>query len=93
MDVKYYILLPKQEDVGSSLDLIQWTALLKSVSAYDMYRKKNGKLTPTGIAAFLILDQEFPRSMMQCLMRAEQSLHNITGSNEGFSNKAEKKLR
>jgi uncharacterized alpha-E superfamily protein len=35
-------LSPKQ--VGSSLDLIQWAALL-SVSAYDMYRKKYGKLS------------------------------------------------
>ncbi|GAA3597639.1 alpha-E domain-containing protein [Flavivirga amylovorans] len=93
LDVKYHILLPTQESIGSPLDLIQWTALLKSVSAYDMYRKKNGKLTPIGISGFLILDREFPRSMMQCLTRAEQSLYKITGSDDGFSNEAEKKLK
>lgn len=92
LDVKYHILLTSTEEVGSPIDLIQWAALLKSVSAYDMYRKKNGKLTPNGISDFLILDKLFPRSMLRCLMQAEQSLQVITGNTEGFSNNAEKQL-
>ena len=44
LDVKYHMLLPNSKAVGSPFDLIQWAALLKSVSAYDMYRKKYGKL-------------------------------------------------
>jgi uncharacterized alpha-E superfamily protein len=92
LDVKYHMLLPTPDSVGSPLDLIQWSALLKSVSAYDMYRKKNGKLSSTGIAEFLILDKVFPRSMLSCLMHAEQSLYLITGGNGGYSTVAEKKL-
>jgi len=92
LDVKYHILLPAPEAVGSPLDLVQWSALLKSVSAYDMYRKKNGKLTSQGIADFLILDKEFPRSMLRCLINAEQSLKKISGSNGGNSNNSEKQL-
>lgn len=92
LDVKYHILLPTEEEIGSPADLIQWAALLKSVSAYDMYRKKNGKLTPAGISEFLILDKVFPRSILRCLMHAEQSLHTITGSGDGYSNHAEKQL-
>lgn len=60
LDAKYHLLLDSPQSIGSSLDLIQWAALLKSVSAYDMYRKKFGKLTPSYIAEFLILDTEFP---------------------------------
>lgn len=92
LDVKYHILLPSSATVGSSLDIIQWSSLLKSVSAYDMYRKKYGKLTPSDISEFLIFDSEFPRSILSCLMATEQSLHAITGSQYGFSNSAEKQL-
>lgn len=92
LDVKYHILLTSPKQVGSSLDLIQWAALLKSVSAYDMYRKKHGKLSGATIAAFLILDKEFPRSMLSCLAYAEISLKRLTGSDEGFKNDAQKQI-
>ncbi|HSH20318.1 MAG TPA: alpha-E domain-containing protein [Draconibacterium sp.] len=92
LDVKYHMLLPTPKEVGSPFDIIQWAALLKSVSAYDMYRKKNGKLTPIGISEFLILDKVFPRSMLKCLIQAEQSLQFVSGNSEGFSNKAGKQL-
>lgn len=92
LDVKYHILLKSPKLIGSSLDLIQWAALLKSVSAYDMYRKKHGKLTASNIAEFLILDTEFPRSMLACLINAEQSLKMLSGSDIGFANNAQKQI-
>lgn len=92
IDVKYHILLTNPKDVGSSRDLMQWAALLKSVSAYDMYRKKYGKLTALNITEFLILDQRFPRSILCCLIQAEKSLQEITGSTGGFTCDAEKQL-
>ncbi len=92
LDVKYHMLLPNPEAVGSPIDLLQWTALLKSVSAYDMYRKKNGKLTPVGISQFLVLDTIFPRAMLSCLIHAEQSLNIIAGSAGGGANSAQKQL-
>jgi len=92
LDVKYHMLLPATESVGSPFDLIQWAALLKSVSAYDMYRKKYGKLNSSSICEFLVLDKVFPRSMLRCLAHAEQSLHKITGGGEGYSNSAEKQI-
>ena len=92
LDVKYHILLSSPKQVGSSLDLIQWAALLKSVSAYDMYRKKYGKLNAPSIAEFLILDKEFPRSMLACLISAEQSLQTLSGIDIGFKNSAQKQI-
>lgn len=81
LDVKYYILLPSVRDVGSTLDELQWMALLKSASAYEMYRKQGQhRISPMDVAAFLILDQEFPRSVRSCILEAERSLHLITGS-------------
>lgn len=79
VDVKYFILLPSVYDVGTTLDELQWIALLKSASAYEMYRKWQHRITPQGVASFLILDRQFPRSIQFCLIQAERSLHHITG--------------
>ncbi len=92
LDVKYHILLSTPQAVGTPFDLSQWAALLKSVSAYDMYRKKYGKLTALNISEFLILDKVFPRSINFCLIEAEKSLNAITGNEGGFTNSAEKQL-
>jgi uncharacterized alpha-E superfamily protein len=81
LDVKYFLLLPSAEYVGSTIDEIGWIALLKSASAYEMYRKRGmHRITPVDVAEFLILDHEFPRALRFCLKEAERSLHHITGT-------------
>ena len=92
LDVKYHMILPSPETVGSPFDLIHWASLLRSVSAYDMYRKSHGKLLASNIAEFLILGRMFPRSILYCLIRAEYSLHRITGNEFGHYNDAERQL-
>jgi uncharacterized alpha-E superfamily protein len=84
LDVKYFILLPSVRDVGTPLDELQWIALLKSASGYEMYRKRQHRILPQGIAEFLILDREFPRSIQFCLIHAERSLHRITDGTPGI---------
>src|SRR6516225_2543123 len=83
LDVKYFILLPSSAEVGTPLDLIQWSALLKSASAFQMYHRSRGRISPSQVADFLILDREFARAMRFCLNHAERSLHCITGSPRG----------
>jgi uncharacterized alpha-E superfamily protein len=93
LDVKYYILLPSVADVGTAIDTIQWSALLESASALEMYRKRHGRITPNKVADFLILDREFPRAMHYCLIEAEGSLCAITGNRGGrIYTSAEQKL-
>jgi uncharacterized alpha-E superfamily protein len=93
VDVKYYILLPSISEVGTPVDITQWSALLKSTGALDMYRKTFGRITPDKVAHFLILDRDFPRAMRFCLIQAEESLHAITATPLGsFSNPAERRL-
>ncbi len=93
LDVKYFILLPSVQDVGTPLDTIQWSALLKSASALEMYRKRHGRISPEEVIEFLILDAEFPRALRFCLRGAEESLHAITGMPQGtFRNQAERRL-
>lgn len=93
LDVKYFMLLPSGEAVSDTLDQIGWMALLKSASAYEMYRKRSQRITPTGVAAFLILDREFPRSIRVCFEQAEASLHQIVGTPIGtWQNSVERTL-
>ncbi len=93
LDVKYFLLLPKADDVGTPYDNIQWAAVLKSASALEMYRKKYHGIFPQCVAEFLILDDLFPRAMRHCVIKAEESLHKITGTAKGaISNPAEKSL-
>jgi uncharacterized alpha-E superfamily protein len=93
LDVKYFYLLPSAEWVGTPLDQIQWMALLKSASAYEMYRKCQHRITPSGVAEFLILNRQFPRSIHFCLWQAEQCLHQITSTPAGtWCNSAERAL-
>ena len=93
LDVKYFILLPQVEYVGTPYDNLQWSALLRSASALEMYRKRFHLITPSNVASFLILDREFPRAINRCVVEAESSLHAITGSPLGqFSNQSERLL-
>ncbi|MBF2079503.1 MAG: alpha-E domain-containing protein [Synechococcales cyanobacterium T60_A2020_003] len=93
LDVKYYILLPSVNYVGTTLDELQWIALLKSASAYEMYRKRQHRITPQSVAEFLVLDREFPRSILFCLTQAESCLYEVAGgASIAWRNPAEKTL-
>ncbi len=93
LDVKYYVLLPAVDEVGTPLDTVQWSALLESASALEMYRKRFGRILPADVADFLILDREFPRAIHFCLIKSEESLLAITGGERGrFRTPAEKRL-
>jgi uncharacterized alpha-E superfamily protein len=64
LDVKYYVLLPSAQAVGSNLDNVQWETILRSVSAEGAYRMTFGQdVRPRKIAQFLILDGRMPRSL------------------------------
>jgi uncharacterized alpha-E superfamily protein len=93
LDVKYFLLLPSVSDVGTSIDISQWGMLLKSASALEMYRRRFGRLSPKLVAAFLLLDRDFPRAVRFCITRAERSLLSITGGSPGnFRNRPEQLL-
>ncbi len=83
LDVKYFMLLPSLSDVGTPYDDIHWSAVLKSVSGLEMYRKKFGKLEPHDIVDFLVMDRDFPRAIHYCITRADASLRAITGTEPG----------
>jgi uncharacterized alpha-E superfamily protein len=93
LDVKYFILLPTVAHVGTTFDDLQWAAVLRSASAFEMYRKTHGRIDPRRIVEFLLLDDEFPRAIHHCLIASRESVHAITGTPTGlFRNPAEQLL-
>ncbi len=80
LDMKYFLLLPSVEDVGAPYDSLQWSALLEAVGALEFYRKQYGQVLHTHVIEFLVLNPDFPRSILFCLRQVEKSLRTITGT-------------
>ena len=79
--------------MGTPYDDVQWSAVLKSVSGFEMYRKRYGRISPDRIVEFLLLDGDFPRSFRYCIGIADRSLHFITGTPVGtFSCPSEQRM-
>lgn len=87
LDIKYHLLLPKADDVGSALDLSQWNALLRAAAGYQTFRRLYfGRMTPAAVAGFLLFSDSFPRSVSLCLRQVEwilsqlRSRYDLTGA-------------
>ncbi|MBC7526941.1 MAG: alpha-E domain-containing protein [Chthonomonadaceae bacterium] len=91
LDVKYHDLLPAYRaieenahpaveplGVGSQLDIHGWIAVLKSVSAFEMYRKVYpAGLRSASVVDFLVLNPQFPASVRHCVKRVDGCLTRI----------------
>lgn len=80
LDVKYHILLPSPKDVGGAQDYYQWGALLRSVSAFEAYRKiYRDVIVPLKVAQLLILRMDMPRSLHACMDEIHDILEILAG--------------
>jgi len=80
LDVKYHILLPSLKDIGGAADYYQWSAVLRSVSAFESYRKVyRDQITPKRVGELLILRSDMARSLITCVNEVHRLLHEING--------------
>ncbi len=78
LDVKYHLLLPDLSMVGSPVDYYQWAALLKSLSGFEAYRRLHqGELSPVHVAELVVLNPDFPRSLLFSVERMCQALQRV----------------
>ncbi len=78
LDVKYFVLLPRVDFVGSGLDNYQWTTLLRALSAHRAFHwAYGGEVTAAKIAHFLILNPQCPRSLLTCVSGAAEHLERL----------------
>jgi uncharacterized alpha-E superfamily protein len=94
LDVKYHILLPSPEHIGTPIDGAHWAAILKSCSGYEVFHKhRRGAELGSAVAEFLIFDNLFPRSIRHCLNTCRQAAHRISGRKRNQpGNEAERQL-
>ncbi|WP_435169507.1 alpha-E domain-containing protein [Falsirhodobacter sp. 1013] len=79
IDVKYYVLLPRVEFVGSGLDNYQWMTLLRALSLHRAFHwSYAGDITARKIADFLILNPQNPRSLVTSVEAINASLTQIS---------------
>jgi uncharacterized alpha-E superfamily protein len=78
LDIKYHLLLPSPNDVGSVIDAAQWFALLRAASAYHAFRREHPYIiSPATVARFLLSDRRFPRSVAFCLKNVSTALERL----------------
>jgi uncharacterized alpha-E superfamily protein len=78
LDIKYHIILPDLSMVGSALDYYQWAALLKSLSGYEAFRRSyHTGFMPADVAEFVVLNRDFPRSIVFSVDRMGAALQII----------------
>lgn len=81
LDVKYHLLLPRGEKAGGATDYYQWSALLHSVSAFEIYRRVYRDLiTPRRVAELLVLRDDMPRSLHRCMTQVYTHLTALRNS-------------
>ena len=82
LDVKYHV-LRTHEDEGAT-DFYEWGALLRSVSAFEVYRKVyRDVITPDRVAELLILNKDMPRSLHFCMNSVIKNLDLIANLQSG----------
>jgi uncharacterized alpha-E superfamily protein len=84
LDGKYYAGAEGVVGPPGLVDLYQWIALLKSVGAYEAFRKTRVSLQPSAIAAYVLLDARFPSAIRYALARVEAALLRLQIADRGL---------
>jgi uncharacterized alpha-E superfamily protein len=89
LDVKFHSVaqpgliagLAQDEAHEQHLDFYHWAAILRSVSGFEIYRKVyRDVITPSRVAALLILRGDMPRSLLACVNEVSQNLEMVRNS-------------
>ena len=80
-------------DSWTERDAAAWAAVLRSCSAWDAYKSLYGaSVEPTRVVGFLLLNEDFPRSVRFCAEELDSALRRISGVAAGrFGNTAEQR--
>ena len=78
IDVRSASLLPDMPEELTPFANIQWVSVLKSLTAYQMYRRKiRQRIRRADVLAFLLQEEHFPRSFYHTLCQVNACLDNL----------------
>ena len=79
---------------STQTDFYYWAAVLRSVSAFEIYRKVYSDLiTPARVAELMILRSDMPRSLSACLNEVVVNLANVRNTGSGDTERRAGMLR
>jgi uncharacterized alpha-E superfamily protein len=90
LDVHYHQLLEGPQLLSQARSHL-WLAVLKSVAAYEFYKRQYSSIEPAKVSQLLLLDSRHPRSVRFNIGALQNSLHSVSGSIPGtYANEAER---
>lgn len=93
LDVRQLTLTTKTASaVVSQIEALDWSAILRSCSAWDAYKAYHGvEVNPRQVVEFLLFNEDFPRSVRFSVGKLNDAMRRISGCAEGrFCNTAER---
>jgi uncharacterized alpha-E superfamily protein len=94
LDVKFYALPENEDGDFGPRDFYHWTALLRSVSGFEVYRKTyRDVITPERVAELLILRSQMPRSLLACVSEVEVNLREVANAHSNATLREAGKLK
>ncbi|CAK0740753.1 Alpha-E domain-containing protein [Azospirillaceae bacterium] len=91
LDIEYHKLLPSLHNAASLLDFVQWHAVLRSAAGYHAFRRVYPRgMTSASVAGFMLFNEAFPRSVMNCmrqiagLLMRVRSQYQLRGGNDSM---------
>jgi len=93
VDSAVFILMPRKDAPGQ-YDSILWVNVLKSLSAYQMYRQHvRNRVVADEVVRFLLTDLHFPRSVAHALAEAERGLATLPRNGDALRSLARVRAR
>jgi uncharacterized alpha-E superfamily protein len=100
LDVKFQALAggdyfgPGVAKEGQEVDFYHWSAILRSVSGFEIYRKVyRNVIRPEKVAELLILRPDMPRSLAACLNEVVLNLKDVANEHSGETLRRAGRLR
>ncbi|MBI3154021.1 MAG: alpha-E domain-containing protein [Burkholderiales bacterium] len=100
LDVKFHELIEGQDWFGGSSqeseegNFYHWSAVLRSVSAFVIYRKVyRNVILPEKVAELLILRSDMPRSLAACMDEVVANLERVANARSGETQRRAGRLR
>lgn len=86
-----------QEVENPQMDFYYWAAILRSVSAFEIYRRVyRDVITPERVAELLMLRADMPRSLLACMQEVVSNLkevrNEVSGDTERFAGRLHAEL-
>jgi uncharacterized alpha-E superfamily protein len=98
LDVKFHAVqsdfFGAASEQDQEYDFYHWSAILRSVSAFEVYRKVyRDVITPERVAELLIIRPDMPRSLAACLNEVVNNLHMVSNDHSGETERRAGKLK